>query len=632
MSQWHGNESEQFETERALMTQRIGAGGMLRLRRIVRMTRGYDPVLRARRPLYGFALLLGLLSLVVGQPLLLITGVLVLILALLPEVWYRFGLRGMRISHTPGVRRVSFGAVIDIPIVIENRKPLPLPWIEVDDEFPDRLPALGSTLTPYGKPERALLIHTMSLWAYQRVRRHHRVWAIERGVYAFGPTRLRLSDPFGILTREGESQASVRMIVHPLVAPLERFGLSPRAPFGDRKAAQRLLEDPLRTIGVRDYHPGDEPRRVHWQATARMGTLQSKVYEPSARHTLMIFLDTRTYSNPTIGYDPQRVELVISAAASIAVWGLREGYAVGLVSNGSLGSPELDDPQLVTASPFVPLAPPSDDGQERDEATALVERSHRRQAPPPLSDEELEQRLQRAVARLRLRIPPNARPEQATLILDGLARLLPYYGVPMSQLIASEQRNLPTGATIVYIGAESVVDVQTIVALRQMRARGYFVSLLLTTTESTSTADLGNPFGVAQPLSAPSESPTQETPFQARRHEVHLSGLPMRFIGGRTRWQELVTMALGASTHRLATAPLSADELKFERDLVRAAQAMSSHEPAPTTDMLMRLTIPEAGDPHGKTYDGPRWESTNAPEILEPLDAQGVGMVEEARR
>ena len=42
----------------------------------------------------------------------------------------------------------------------------------------------------------------------------------------------------------------------------------------------------MRTVGVRDYRPGDSPRRLHWKATARAPgqALQVKLFEPTTTH------------------------------------------------------------------------------------------------------------------------------------------------------------------------------------------------------------------------------------------------------------------------------------------------------------------------------------------------------------
>src|SRR5262249_43959211 len=156
--------------------------------------------------------------------------------------------------------------------------------------------------------------------------------------------------------------------------------------------------------------------------------------------TLLLFLDIRTFAQISKGYAPDLVEMAITAAASVAAWALDQGYAVGLVSNGTLLAPELD---------------------------ALSSEGH---TVVDDDNEDTRARIARAVARAgvaqRLRVAPSPRSEQLARLLDGLARLLPYHGGPMQPLLTAEESSLPAGATIVYIGAETLVEVPTIVALR----------------------------------------------------------------------------------------------------------------------------------------------------------------------
>ena len=81
-------------------------------------------------------------------------------------------------------------------------------------------------------------------------------------------------DVFGFFSKEDTFTNWQYLLVYPLVVPLTRFSLPARHPFGDRRAPRRLLEDPARVIGVRDYAYGDSLRCVHWKATARTMQLQ----------------------------------------------------------------------------------------------------------------------------------------------------------------------------------------------------------------------------------------------------------------------------------------------------------------------------------------------------------------------
>jgi uncharacterized protein (DUF58 family) len=459
-----------------------------------------DEILLARRPLYYISFLLVLFSGILRQPLLFVAALMVFVLAFVPELWYRFCLRQLTVKRTLPSTRFLLGDSIPITLSIENRKPLPLPWCEVVDELSDALPVEHLKVSPASSPDRVLVTNTFSLWAYQVVRRRYRIRALTRGAYRFGPVGLRATDPFGILTREATLSEPAAVVVHPLVVPLERFGLPALAPFGEQKAPRRLLEDPLRIVGVRDYVPGDEPRRIHWKATARMGTLQSKVYEPSTSKSLALFLDVRTLSQTLMGYDPALLELHICAAASVANWAITQGYAVGVFANGTLGIPE-----------FVEKHAPSPE--------VLAD------APPETAEERFRREIERTSATLRMRIPPSPRVEQLTTIFDGLARVLPYYGLPIEQLIAAEERDLPTGASVIYIGTEDLIDVPLIIALRRLKAHGHAVSALLTRSHQTQN--------------------TQETPEEHAERRLQLTGIETHYIGGRLTWEELLGETVG---------------------------------------------------------------------------------------
>ncbi|MGH2486231.1 MAG: hypothetical protein ACRDHE_09485, partial [Ktedonobacterales bacterium] len=180
------------------------------------------------------------------------------------------------------------------------------------------------------------------------------------------------------------------------------------------------------------------------------------------------------------------------ATASIANWGMGHGYAVGVLSNGTLAV--TDD-----ADPTVRAIRARHEGGEVDEPL-FAATGYSYSSP-------------------RLRLAPSARGEQLPLILDGLARLQAFIGISMDQLLLAEQRRLSLGATVVYIGCESAVDVPVVLALRNLRRHGHDVSLLLTRSlEPGTLADDG---------------------------ALYLADLPVHHIGGRDEWRALMAEALG---------------------------------------------------------------------------------------
>ena len=150
-------------------------------------------------------------------------------------------------------------------------------------------------VTPTHIAGRSLLHLLLALRPYERVRRHYRIRCETRGEHTFGPATLRSGDIFGFATRELRLTEEARLLVYPRVVPIAELGLPTRDPFGDRAVRQWLFQDPLRTVGVRDYAPGDSLRVIHWAATARRQALQVKLHEPTTSYQLILCLKLHTY-------------------------------------------------------------------------------------------------------------------------------------------------------------------------------------------------------------------------------------------------------------------------------------------------------------------------------------------------
>ena len=228
--------------------------------------------------------------------------------------------------------------------------------------------------------------------------------------------QLEGGDPFGFYRSAIDLPARTSLVVYPRLLPLESLGLPPRNPLGELRARQ-LIRDPLRTVGVRDYHPEDPLKDVHWSATARTGTLQTRIYEPSTSRELAIFLDLDSFEFYWQGIDEEQIERLISAAATLAKAGLEDGYAVGLYVNG---------------------------------APAEFERF--------------------------VRLPPGRSPAQLERIMETLARLTPYSVTPMARLLRTTTGDLPWGAALLLLSA--IAPEGTRAALLRQRESGRSVAWL----------------------------------------------------------------------------------------------------------------------------------------------------------
>jgi len=397
-----------------------------------------------RRTWYFLALALFVLSVLIRQLLPLLAAFFTFLIGAIPELWFRHALRHLLVRQQVNHRHLFFGEQVTLSISIENRKMLPLPWLQIDNAITPPLAVLKPTEMRLQALPHDTLVSTWLLWAYQRVTQRYHLTCSTRGFHLFGPFRLRCSDPFGWLEREITLPAYDVLVVYPLLAPIEALGLPSKFPMGKSVGPRHLLEDPLWFAGLREYQLGDDPRRIDWKATARAGELRSKMYESTTEHHLLILLDTWTYAQEIRGIDLALQEFCISAAASLAIWGLDEGYTVGLLTNSAM---------VTTADTFNPEA----------------------------STDHL---LNEGRASITLSVPGVSVPfaledEHYAHILTTLARLVPASYTALEHVIETEYTLFSQGTTILLIGSINTLRESVLALLRERQRRGCAVILAL---------------------------------------------------------------------------------------------------------------------------------------------------------
>ncbi len=324
-------------------------------------------------------------------------------LALVGLSWASAWLSTWRVYYERSLsaRRAFPGETLRLCVRVANRKPLPAPWLEVGEELPAALlPAVGA-------PLRRLLHlpwHSAASWQYDLQCRR-------RGCYSLGAAALHGGDPYGLAARALAVGVAEEVIIYPRLLPLAQVALPARAILGRQRPPSSLCEDPSRLAGLRDYRPGDPVNRVHWKATARQGTLQVKVYEPTTTPLAVIVLAVEGLVDEQLG------EHAISVAATLAYEGAGLGWAVGLIANGS---------------PAVALGP----GAGRDQVPTL---------------------------------------------LEALARLHLTPALPLPAALAAAGRDLPAGATIIFVGAG--LSPELLASATEVAAAGHALAFVLVAGE-----------------------------------------------------------------------------------------------------------------------------------------------------
>ncbi len=366
-------------------------------------------------PLLGILIVFGVLLKV---PMLVALPTMLAVIIGIASWWNKHALDNVVYRRRPYYRRAFPGEEVPLTIEIENRKLLPLSWLRVQDPWPKAVgPVEENLLAPTHVPTEGMLVNVFSLRWFERARRTYRLKFRQRGVYPVGPARLQSGDLFGMYETLREAGPVERLTVFPALLPAEELDLPAEDPFGDIRSRRRLFEDPNRPMGVREYRPEDEFRRVHWPATARTGELKVKVYQPTSAQVMVVCLNIATFERHWEGTHPALLERLVQAAATLVQQGVESGYQVGLISNGALSNSD---------QPF--------------------------------------------------RIPPGRSPRQLAHLLEALAGVTPLVTAGFERYLLREVPRVPFGATLVIVTA--ITSPALAEALLRIQQRGRKITLI----------------------------------------------------------------------------------------------------------------------------------------------------------
>lgn len=212
---------------------------------------------------------------------------------------------------------VGAGEPVTVEVATTVRRPVPAGSVVAED---DPGPALGSP-------------HRVRLGAShegERTVSHYPVRPRRRGRYTLDGLRYRFTDLFGFWVHTARLPLETGLVVTPTVVPLPATAARAYGATGETPIPQTAISGPDDVL-VREYQPRDDVRRIHWPSTARSGTLMVRREEAAWDPTAWVLLDSRAGVHPLGHGESPSFEWLVSAAASVGLRLLADGYTVTLV-------------------------------------------------------------------------------------------------------------------------------------------------------------------------------------------------------------------------------------------------------------------------------------------------------------
>jgi uncharacterized protein (DUF58 family) len=133
--------------------------------------------------------------------------------------------------------------------------------------------------------------------------------ATRRGRVRLGPLTVERRDPLGLLRYARRVTTDDVLWVHPRIHPATTLPVGLVLDYEGRASDAR--PGTVTFSSLRDYVPGDDPRRIHWRTTARVGHLVVREHIDTTEPTTTVVLDNAGLT------DADAFEHAVEVAASV---------------------------------------------------------------------------------------------------------------------------------------------------------------------------------------------------------------------------------------------------------------------------------------------------------------------------
>ncbi len=260
---------------------------------------------------------------------LIITLVVVLLVA---WIWTRFSLQRLGLTRSLTLDRVRAGESVSEELSLSNLARLPKLWVEVRDY---------SSL-PGHHAGRVVHLGSRGIATWSTTTRCER-----RGRYRLGPVAISSGDAFGLFESRKIVPATHELIVYPPRIDVSDIPMPMANMSGGRTSHVNPSLAAHQISGIREYNSGDPLNRISWNATARLGRMMVKEFDPEPTSDYWVLLDlnepdereTEPSPGSPLSSGPsvdEALEYAIAVAGSLAERCLADGRKVGLIVNRSM--------------------------------------------------------------------------------------------------------------------------------------------------------------------------------------------------------------------------------------------------------------------------------------------------------
>lgn len=246
------------------------------------------------------------------------------------------GLDGVSIRTTLGKILVEPDEVFSWTTAVVNQKRMMVPYLKLKEQIPEGLFYAESGI-PVIEEKLSAAQSVLYLAGRQETKISRNVLLTKRGRYFFRGASVEAGDFLGIDTLTKDYQELEEIVVKPRKCETAELDLMLGGFLGEYAVRNSLLEDPVISIGFREY-TGREPfRSISWTQSAKYGRMLVKQYECTADLSCQILLNMDCGRSYADGKDEQTgllMERSFSIVRSVCETLEQKKIPYGFMTNG----------------------------------------------------------------------------------------------------------------------------------------------------------------------------------------------------------------------------------------------------------------------------------------------------------
>jgi len=252
-------------------------------------------------------------------------------------------MKGISYDYEFSKKLVEIGETTELISTITNESRRFVPFIRMNESLPKGTIPLDKNI--YIKEDTFGLGHvsynsSIYLTSRSKLQRRLRIGFEKRGRYVFLGAELRAGDFLGFSDKREKFHNPKEIVVYPKPIDAPQLKQIMGGFLGDMSVRRFIMEDPILTIGTREYTGREPLKQMSWKHTARTSQMMVKQFDYTTEMVVTVFLDVSTVKGKTL--KPDQFENCFSVTRTVCQYLEHKKIPFEYVSNAAIGGIDSD--------------------------------------------------------------------------------------------------------------------------------------------------------------------------------------------------------------------------------------------------------------------------------------------------